>query len=113
MFPSTKGDDSGNWAPWDEKREYYTSNLVVYVETRHQRLLKCGKELPLTDVIARAVKMEGDQVQGQGQSQGKIVDGVVMKDGLMSFIVLPKGQVEKKWIEEYKLSRDRAGAGSA
>jgi small subunit ribosomal protein S7e len=97
MFPLSPSDlGQSGWAPWDEKREYYTQNLVVYVETRGQRLLKCGKDLPLTEVLAKAVKLDN----------GKVVDGVALKDGLMSFIVLPKGGVEKKWIEEYKKSRD-------
>jgi small subunit ribosomal protein S7e len=33
-------------------------------------------------------------------------DGIVLKDGLLSFIVLPKGEEEKKWIEEFKRQRD-------
>ena len=99
MFPASPSDmGQAGWAPWDEKREYHSQNLVVYVETKGRRLLKCGKELPLTEVLAKAVKMDG----------GKVVDGVAMKDGLMSFIVLPKGAVEKKWIEEYKKARDGA-----
>jgi hypothetical protein len=94
MFPSSPGGLSA--APWDERGEYFVSNLVVYVETRHRRLLKCGKDLPLTEVIAKAVKLE----------DGRAVDGVVMRDGLLSFIVMPKGAAEKAWIEEFKRKRD-------
>lgn len=95
MFPSSPSATTG-WAAWDTKREYHLNNLVVYVETRHRRLLKCGKDLPLVEVIAKAVKLE----------EGKVVDGVILRDGLMSFVVLVKGDQEKKWISEFKANRD-------
>ena len=93
MFPdsSSPGVGEPTWAPWDEKREYYTTNLVVYVETRDRRLLKVGKELSLAAAIKRGVKE---------------TDGVVLRDGLMSFVVLPKSE-EKAWVEKFKQSRDQ------
>lgn len=98
MFPSSPEVYDG-WAEWDTQKEYHTDNLVVYVETRHRRLLKCGKELPLVDVLAKAVKMD-DKV--------KILDGVVLRDGLLSFVVLVKGKQEKAWIDDFKRKRDEA-----
>lgn len=99
MFPVSSSSASANvpWAGWDEKRQFYTSNLVVYVETRHRRLLKVGKELTLREVLAKAAKPASEGV-------GK--DGVVLKDGLLSFVVLPKGQEEQAWIAEFKKQRD-------
>jgi hypothetical protein len=93
MFPASP--DVGGWAGWDEKKEYWGGNLVVYVETAQKRLLKVGKELTLREVLAKAVKEE----------EGK-KDGVVLRDGLMSFVVLVKGAKEKAWIEEFKRKRD-------
>ena len=28
-----------------------------------------------------------------------------VKDGCLSFVVVPKGEVERKWVEEYKSMR--------
>lgn len=98
VFPSSSTSQDVPWAEWDTKRQYYNSNLVVYVETRHRRLLKVGKELTLREVMAKASRPAGDG--------GVPKDGIVLKDGLLSFIVLPKGEEEKKWIEEFKRQRD-------
>jgi len=32
-------------------------------------------------------------------------DGLELKDGCLTFVVLPRGEVENKWIQEYKSSR--------
>lgn len=98
MFPSSPS--GPNWAEWDEKHEYWNGNLVVYVETAQRRLLKVGKELTLREVLAKAVK----------QDQGKPKDGVVLRDGLLSFVVLVKGAKEKAWVEEFKRKRDSGEA---
>lgn len=97
MFPSSPSSGEVPWAGWDTKREYYTSNLVVYVETRHRRLLKVGKDLTLREVLAKGFR---------AAAGGVPKDGVVLKDGLLSFVVLPKGQEERKWIEDFKQKRD-------
>lgn len=97
MFPSSPTSNEVPWTEWDTKRQYYTANLVVYVETRHRRLLKVGKELTLREVIAKCARQAGDGVPK---------DGIVLKDGLLSFVVLPKGQEEKAWIDEFKRQRD-------
>lgn len=100
MFPSLPTSAAQvPWAEWDTARQYYTSNLVVYVETRHRRLLKVGKELTLREVLAKGAR-PADVAAGQPK------DGIVLKDGLLSFIVLPKGQEEKTWIDEFKKQRD-------
>jgi hypothetical protein len=96
MFPPSASSSNPPWADWDTAREYWTGNLAVYVETAARRLLKVGKEITLREVIAKAVKVGED---------GK-KDGVVLRDGLLSFVVLVKGQQEKAWIEQYKQTRD-------
>ncbi|KLT40762.1 hypothetical protein CC85DRAFT_248837 [Cutaneotrichosporon oleaginosum] len=99
IFPATPTSTSPEWSPWDEKHEYYTNNLVVYVETVQRRLLKVGKEITLREVLAKAVKIT---------DKGR--DGVPLRDGLLSFVVLPKGKVEKEWIEDFKRVRDGESA---
>ena len=97
MFPSSPSSGQVPFPDWDTKREYYSSNLVVYVETRHRRLLKVGKDLTLREVLAKGFRAPVD---------GVVKDGVVLKDGLLSFVVLPKGTEEKKFIDEFKRKRD-------
>ena len=79
---------------WDEKGEYMTSNLVVYAATHRKRLLKVGKKKTLRDIF-EAFKEKGGQPR----------DGLELKDNCLSFVVMPKGDVETKWIEEYKRTR--------
>ena len=40
-------------------------------------------------------------------SAGKdgVADGLLLKQGYLSFIVVPKGEQEIKWVNEYKSSR--------
>ncbi|OSD04320.1 40S ribosomal protein S7 [Trametes coccinea BRFM310] len=81
MFPPT--------APrpdWDKKGDYVDGNLVVYGFTRRQRLLKIGKKMTLRDVCKAAKAKEGEPR-----------DGLELKDGTLTFVVLPKGEEEKKW----------------
>ena len=99
MFPSSSSATEPPWAAWDQQREYFASNLAVYVETAARRLLKVGKELTLREVLAKASTAAKD---GRGR------DGAVLRDGLLSFVVLVKGEKEKEWIDEFKRKRDRA-----
>lgn len=96
IFPASPEDTSVPWADWDTKHEYYVSNLAVYAETKGKRLLKCGKGIWLRDVIEKAKKVEG----------GKLTDGIVLRDGLLSFVVLVRGKEEREWIENFKKVRD-------
>ena len=99
MFPPASSPPSHASPPfpeWDVQHEYSTDNLVIYVETAQKRLLKVGKELTLREVISKAVKRPA-----VNDKEGK-QDGVILRDGLLSFILLVKGDKERKWIEEYK-----------
>ncbi|OCF39601.1 TPR repeat protein [Kwoniella heveanensis CBS 569] len=96
MFPSASNPQVP-YADWDTKREYNVSNLVVYVETAEKRLLKVGKELTLREILRKAKRDAKGDVKK---------DGVVLRDGLMSFVVLVKGAQEKAWIEDFKAKRD-------
>lgn len=97
IFPASPNSSSPPWSDWDQKHEYYTSNLVVYVETAQRRLLKVGKEITLREVITKARRDPAD---------GVARDGIVLRDGLMSFVVLVKGKEEREWIDNFKKVRD-------
>ncbi|KAF8558983.1 40S ribosomal protein S7 [Imleria badia] len=74
---------------WDEKQEYTASNLAVYAMTHRRRLLKVGKKMTLRDVC-RAAKEKG----------GEPADGLEIKDGYLTFAVLPRGGEEQKWVDD-------------
>ena len=80
---------------WDEKHEYAADKLVVYAMTHRKRLLKVGKKMTL-----RGVSNASKEKEGQPR------DGLELKDGCLTFVVLPKGDVETKWVEEFKRNRD-------
>ncbi|GLB33421.1 putative tpr repeat protein [Lyophyllum shimeji] len=80
---------------WDKNGEYVEGQLVVYAMTHRKRLLKVGKKMTLRDVCKAAKAKEGEKR-----------DGLEVKDGCLTFVVLPKGEVEAKWVEEYKRTRD-------
>ncbi|KZT12778.1 40S ribosomal protein S7 [Laetiporus sulphureus 93-53] len=76
---------------WDNNHDYVADRLVVYATTHHERLLKVGKKMTLKGVFNAARAKEGEPV-----------DGLELKDGCLTFVVLPKGDVEQKWVEEFK-----------
>jgi len=80
---------------WDKNGEYVEGQLVVYAMTHRKRLLKVGKKMTLRDVCIVAKAKEGEKR-----------DGLEVKDGCLTFVVLPKGEVEAKWVEDYKKARD-------
>lgn len=57
------------------------------------RLLNVGRKVTLRDVC-RAV--------GAGGAGGGEHDGLEVKNGCSTLVVVPKGKVERKWVEEYK-----------
>ncbi|PFH52578.1 hypothetical protein AMATHDRAFT_189237 [Amanita thiersii Skay4041] len=76
---------------WDTEREYNEGNLVIYAMTHRKRLLRVGKKMTLRDIFNASRAKEGEPR-----------DGLELKDGCLTFVVLPRGDVEKKWVEEYK-----------
>lgn len=79
---------------WDLRNEYAATNLVVYAITRRKRLLRIGKKMTLGDVCRVAMEKPGEPM-----------DGLELKDGYLTFAVLPKGEVEQNWVEEFKRTR--------
>lgn len=82
---------------WDKGQEYTTSNLVVYAMTHRKRLLKIGKKMTLRDVCRTAKECD-------------VWDGLEIKDGYLTFAVLPRGGEEQKWVDEFKRMRDFLGS---
>ena len=80
---------------WDKNHEYTDGNLSIYAMTHCKRLLKVGKKMTLKDVFAASKAKDGEAN-----------DGLEVKDGCLTFVVLPKGDVEKTWVEEYKKARE-------
>lgn len=67
----------------------------MYATTHRKRLLKVGKKMTLRDVCRAAKEKEGEPA-----------DGLEIKDGYLTFVVLPKGGEEQKWVDEFKRARD-------
>lgn len=80
---------------WDKRGEYVDGMMTIYAITHRRRLLKVGKNMTLRDVCSAAREKDGEPK-----------DGLEIKDGCLTFVVLPKGDVEKTWVDEYKKNRD-------
>ncbi|KAH8118482.1 hypothetical protein DFH11DRAFT_1502486 [Phellopilus nigrolimitatus] len=80
---------------WDMRREYAIGKLAVYAITHSKRLLKVGMKMTLRDLCNTAKLKDGKP------------DGLDLRDGYASFVVVPKGKAEQEWVNEFKSSRDR------
>lgn len=76
---------------WDKQREYVANQLAVYAMTYRKRLLKVGKRMSLRDVYGAAKGKDGEPK-----------DGLELKNGCLTFVVLPVGEVEREWIASFK-----------
>lgn len=76
-------------------------SLTVYATTHRMRLLRVGKGLSLREVCDQGAKEEKGL-------DGKVRrDGMVLQDGILSLVVLPKNtDAEKEWIACFKKERD-------
>lgn len=90
MFPSTH-EELEKRPAWDQQGEYLVQSLVVYATTHQNRILKVGKKMNLRDVFKA--------------SEGGHGDGLELKNGCLTFVVLPKGDVEQRWIQRFKDTR--------
>lgn len=91
--------------PWDKGAEYYDGNLQVYASTRKMRLLKVGKKLTLREVMDQGYK-EADKSKGEDGVRDR--DGLVLRDGILSLVVVPKGEAERVWVEKFKADREKS-----
>lgn len=89
--------DDGESPPWDQKREYTSSKVHVYVKTRKGRVLKLGRNKTLADICASA--------RGKGKDEEE--DGVVVGQGVIAFVVVPRGsEAEEKYLKSVKEERE-------
>ncbi|KAF7794535.1 hypothetical protein EIP86_005669 [Pleurotus ostreatoroseus] len=72
---------------WDKQGEYIDGRLVVYAMTHQNRLLRVGKKMSLRDVFNASAAKPGEPK-----------DGLELKDGCLTFVVLPRGKVETSWF---------------
>lgn len=87
-------------ADWDrEAHEYKVGKLAVYAVTRLGRLLKIGGKMSLADIFLKA----GIEIEHGGK---KVQDGLELRDGCLSFVVVPKGDVEKWYVEDFKRKKE-------
>ncbi|KAG2158989.1 40S ribosomal protein S7 [Suillus bovinus] len=93
MFPPQAPSPS-----WDKAGQYVANTLVVYAITKRKRLLKVGKKMSLRDVYNVAKAKEGEPD-----------DGLELKDGCLTFVIVPKGEVEQNWVDEFKRTRTPYG----
>jgi hypothetical protein len=56
--------------------------------------------------LADLFQQAGNPTSGTTSDKNAKTDGLEMKEGYISVVVLPKGDVEQSWIEEFKRSRD-------
>lgn len=92
------GSDSGvEFAPWDEKREYISSKVNVYVKTRKGRVLRLGRNKTLGEICTTA----------KGKGVGAEEDGLVVGQGVIAFVVVPRGsEAEEKYIKSVKEEKE-------
>ena len=46
----------------------------------------------------------------EAEKDGEARDGLEMTDGTLTFVVLPKGVEEQKWVEDFKKTRESQDA---
>jgi len=93
MFPVSHADQTHPPPEWDRNREYLAPNLVVYAFTHTKRLLKVGKKMTLRELFAASKGKDGRR------------DGLEMKNGCLTVVILPKGEVERRWVDDFKANR--------
>ncbi|PWN38804.1 hypothetical protein IE81DRAFT_327127 [Ceraceosorus guamensis] len=99
MFPP-----GGEALPWDSSGEYRTDNLRVYASTKARRLFKIGRGRSLREMIDLTAREEDAQKKMKR-------DGMILRDGMISLVVLPAGEKESKWVAKFKRERDQSTGG--
>lgn len=85
--------------PWDTNGHYVSSNLSILATTHSKRILRIGKGLTLREAMDHCAR-DADPSKQEDR------DGMVLQDGILSLIVLPKGsEAERDWIDEFKKHR--------
>jgi small subunit ribosomal protein S7e len=100
--------EGGPPANWDiQNREYNAKNVSVYAITRAGRLLKVGFKMTLADLFLRS----GTTIPTSKKGDKEVQDGLEVRDGSLSFVVVPKGKVEQAYIENFKREKEAKELG--
>lgn len=81
---------------WDKQGEYTDGRLVIYAMTHRNRLLKVGKKMTLRDVLMASAAKPGEPK-----------DGLELRDGCLTFVVMPRGEIEQNWVVDFKQTHQR------
>ncbi|KAG8705211.1 hypothetical protein FRC11_009231, partial [Ceratobasidium sp. 423] len=88
ILPDPESGSDVPFAPWDERREYTSTKVNVYVKTRKGRVLRLGRSKTLAEICKTARGKEGEE------------DGLVVGQGVIAFVVVPKGSLaEEKYLK--------------
>ncbi|CAE7130906.1 unnamed protein product [Rhizoctonia solani] len=94
ILPDPENESDVPFAPWDEKREYTSTKVNVYVKTRKGRVLRLGRNKTLAEICKTAKGKEGEE------------DGLVVGQGVIAFVVVPKESLaEDKYLKSVKEER--------
>ncbi|KAG8738405.1 40S ribosomal protein, partial [Ceratobasidium sp. 423] len=95
ILPDPESGSDVPFAPWDEKQEYTSTRVNVYVKTRKGRMLRLGRNKTLAEICKTAKGKEGEE------------DGLVVGQGVVAFVVVPKGSLaEEKYLKSVKEERE-------
>ncbi|KAH7344996.1 hypothetical protein B0J17DRAFT_763718 [Rhizoctonia solani] len=96
ILPDPENGTGVPFAPWDEKQEYTSTKVNVYVKTRKGRVLRLGRNKTLGEICQTAKGKGGD-------------DGLVVGQGVVAFVVVPRGSAaEEKYLKGVKEEKERA-----
>lgn len=84
----------GSRPEWDKKAEYNVKNVNIYAMTAKKRLFKVGKNKTLREAFEAGKSKPGEPR-----------DGLELKDGCLTFVVVPRGAIENQWIAEFKSTK--------
>ncbi|KAJ1311443.1 hypothetical protein OPQ81_009932 [Rhizoctonia solani] len=74
ILPNAAHDSDVPFAPWDEKQEYTSTGVNIYVKTRKGRVLRLGRNKSLAEICKAARGKEGED-DGLVVGQGVIAEG--------------------------------------
>ncbi|KAE8210730.1 hypothetical protein CF327_g5442 [Tilletia walkeri] len=104
---------------WDQRGEYVSKKVVVYTSTRKRRLFKVGRGLTLRELMDKGAQEPSSTTtilagrkaptKEEQRKAREERDGLILKDGMLSLVVLPKdSEAEKEWVAKFKRERTEA-----